>query len=140
MLESNTPHTLNTIFTEDISQLESLDYSISNHNRITKLNFEVEIITNAGVFKRLVKKFGNFNFFYFSNYDFVYVINYKFIAIAMKLFYIIGVLLTLAELFDIIIFNFISNRTFVIRRKIDETQLTYIVPKDDFNLHNNSII
>jgi hypothetical protein len=138
-METNMPHTLNTIFTEDISQLESLDYSIPKNNKITKLNFEVEIITNAGLFKRLVKKFGHFNFFYFSNYDFVYVVSNNALTIIMKIFYIIGIFLTISELFDIIIFNFISNRTFVIRRKIDETQLTYIVPKEDFNLPNNSI-
>jgi hypothetical protein len=136
---TNRRNRLNTIFTDDISQLETLDYLIAKDSKLTKLNFDIDIIAADGVFKRLYKKFGILSFFQFSNYDFIYVVSTQCMGTLMKVLYLIAMLLTLCELYDIIIFNFISNRNFIIRRKVNENQITYLVPKvnDDFKQPDN---
>jgi hypothetical protein len=117
-----------TLVTDDISHTEMLDVTINKRDFLTKLNFNIEILTASGVYEKLENKFENFSFFFFSNYDFIYIVQSKVSERTLKFLYIISIVLTLCEVFDLIIFYCISNSFFTIKRKISENQITYLIP------------
>ena len=117
-----------TLVTDDISPTEMLDVTVDKKDFLTRLNFNIEILTAFGVYEKLENKFEDFNFFFFSNYDFLYIINNKVSERTLKILYILSIIFTLCEVFDLIIFYCFPNTIFTIKRKINENQITYLIP------------